>query len=164
MNDTRVLCLKQTKVTILPKKSPWRFSFDEATLSRKILFYSEPSCYIYHQFHCHPSLLESSGRAGLYHCTLGSVVITYSRVQINRKVANPVHMISWSGKNFLVPVHAWKFGFARQVWPSRPVSACSFSIITLNLVLTQGIPPNVRSGVHIYLRPYTIGSVTTLQA
>ena len=34
------------------------------------------------------------------------VVITYSRVQINRKVANPVHMISWPGKNFLVPVHA----------------------------------------------------------
>ena len=28
---------------------------------------------INHQFHCHPSLLESSGRAGLYHCTLGSV-------------------------------------------------------------------------------------------
>ena len=42
------------------------------------------------------------------------------------------------------------------------MSACSFSVLTLNLVLTQGIPPNVRSGVHTYLPPYTIGSVTTL--
>ena len=42
------------------------------------------------------------------------------------------------------------------------MSACLFSILTLNLVLTQGVPPNVRSGVHIYLRPYTIGPVTTL--
>ena len=73
-------------------------------------------------------------------------------------------MINCPGKKILVPVHAWKFGFARQVWPSRPVSACSFSILTLNLVLTQGIPPNVRSGVHINLRQYAIGSVTTLQA
>ena len=55
------------------KNSPWRFSFAEATSSRKILFYSELSCPIHHQLHCHPSLLESSGRAGLYHCTLGSV-------------------------------------------------------------------------------------------
>ena len=34
------------------------------------------------------------------------VVIIYSRVQSNRKVANPVHMITWPGKNFLIPVHA----------------------------------------------------------
>ena len=35
-----------------------------------------------------------------------AVVIIYSRVQINRKVANPVHMISRPGKVLLVPVHA----------------------------------------------------------
>ena len=34
------------------------------------------------------------------------VVITYSRVQINWKVANPFHMISWTGKKNLAPVHA----------------------------------------------------------
>ena len=44
------------------------------------------------------------------------------------------------------------------------MSACSFSIlITLNLVLTHGIPPEFRGGVHILLpAPHTIGSVPSL--
>ena len=87
--------------------------------------------------------------------------MTYSRVQIKRKIANPVHG-QLNREKFPCPRSRLKFGFARQVWPSRPVSVCSFSILTLNLVLTQGVPPNVRSGVHIYLPPYTFGSVTTL--
>ena len=40
------------------KSPPWRFSFDEATSSRKILFYSDLSCHIYHQIHCHPSVFS----------------------------------------------------------------------------------------------------------
>ena len=41
--------------------------------------------------------------------------------------------------------------------------ACSFSILTLNLVLTHGIPPEFRGGVHIFLpAPHTIGSVPSL--
>ena len=44
------------------------------------------------------------------------------------------------------------------------MSACSFSIlITLNLVLTHGIPPEFHGGVHIFLpAPHTIGSVPSL--
>ena len=38
----------------------------------------------------------------------------------------------------------------RQIWPSRPVSACSFSTLRLNLVLTHGIAPDVHGGVHIF--------------
>ena len=50
----------------------------------------------------------------------------------------------------------------RQIWPSRLVSACSFSTLRLNLVLTRGIPPDVHGGVHIFLPPHTIGSVPSL--
>ena len=50
----------------------------------------------------------------------------------------------------------------RQIWPSRLVSACSFSTLRLNLVLTHGIAPDVHGGVHIFLPPHTIGSVQGL--
>ena len=36
------------------------------------------------------------------------------------------------------------------------------SILTLNLVLTYGIPPEVRGGVHLLIPPYAIGSVPSL--
>ena len=49
----------------------------------------------------------------------------------------------------------------RQIWPSRLVSACSFSTVRLNLVLTHGIAPGVHGGVHIF-SPHTIGSVQGL--
>ena len=43
------------------------------------------------------------------------------------------------------------------------MSACSFSILTLNLVLTHGIPPEFRGGVRIFLpAPHTIGSIPSL--
>ena len=38
----------------------------------------------------------------------------------------------------------------RQIWPSHLVSACSFSTLRLNLVLTHGIAPDVHDGVHIF--------------
>ena len=50
----------------------------------------------------------------------------------------------------------------RQIWPSRLVSACPFSTLRLNLVLTYGIPPDVRGGVHTFLPPHTIRSVESL--
>ena len=37
----------------------------------------------------------------------------------------------------------------RQIWPSRLVSACSFSTLRLNLVLNTGIAPDVHGGVHL---------------
>ena len=43
------------------------------------------------------------------------------------------------------------------------MSACSFSIQTLNLVFTHGVPPDVHGGVHILLpAPHTIGLVPSL--
>ena len=43
------------------------------------------------------------------------------------------------------------------------MSACSSSILTLNLVLTHGIPSDVHGDVHIFLpAPHTIGSIPSL--
>ena len=72
----------------------------------------------------------------------------------------------WSAEqgNFSLPPFAPEnLVFTRQVWLYRLVLACSFSIQTLNLVLTHGIPPEFRGGVHIFLpAPHTIGSVPSL--
>ena len=45
---------------------------------------------------------------------------------------------------------------------SSRVSACSFSILRLNLVLTRGIPPDVRGGLHLLSLPYPLGSGPSL--
>ena len=67
------------------------------------------------------------------------------------KVANPAPgQVNRENEYSPVPVRAWKFGLARRVQQSRPASACSFSILTLNLVLTHGIPPDFRGGVHLF--------------
>ena len=50
-----------------------------------------------------------------------------------------------------VPVRALEFGLARRVQPSRPASACSISILRLNLVLTHEIPPDFRGGVLLFI-------------
>ena len=45
------------------------------------------------------------------------------------------------------------------------MSACSFSILKLNLVLTHGIPPEFRGSVRLFLpAPHTIGSVPSLSS
>ena len=68
-------------------------------------------------------------------------------------VANPVRgQLNRENKYSPVPVRAWEFGLARRVQPSRPASACSFSmLLRLNLVLTHGIPPDFRGGVHLFI-------------
>ena len=51
----------------------------------------------------------------------------------------------------------------RRVRPFRPASACSFPSLRLNLVLTRGIPPDFRGGVHYFFEPpYAIGPVPSL--
>ena len=54
-------------------------------------------------------------------------------------------------ENEFSPVPVREFGLARRVQPSRPASACSFSILRLNLVLTHGIPPHFHGGVHLFI-------------
>ena len=49
----------------------------------------------------------------------------------------------------------------RQIWPSRHVSACSFSTLRLNPVLTHGIAPDVHGGVHIF--PHTYYDIVYVQ-
>ena len=51
----------------------------------------------------------------------------------------------------------------RRFGPSHPASACPFYTLRLNLVLSHGVLPDSRSGVHlIIIPPYTIGSVPSL--
>ena len=75
---------------------------------------------------------------------------TYIRVWINRTRLPILLVVSWTGKTNIspsVPVRAWEFRLARRVRPSRPASACSFFKLRLNLVLTRGIPLDLRGGV-----------------
>ena len=68
------------------------------------------------------------------------------------KVANPARgQLNRENELSPVPVCAWEFGLARRVQPSRLTSACSFSILRPNLVLTYGVPPDFRGGVHLYI-------------
>ena len=72
----------------------------------------------------------------------GKFIANPSRGQVNRK-----------NEYSPVPVSAFEFGLAKQVQPSRPAPACSFSVLRLNImVLTHGIPPNFRGGgVHLFI-------------
>ena len=68
------------------------------------------------------------------------------------KVTNPARgQLNRENEYSPVPVRASEFGLARRVQSSRPASACSFSILRLNLVLTHGIPPDFRGGVHLFV-------------
>ena len=65
------------------------------------------------------------------------------------KVAEPARgQLNRDNKHFPITVRVWEIGLARRVRLSRPASACSFPILRLNLVLTHGIPPDFRGGVH----------------
>ena len=68
-------------------------------------------------------------------------------------VANPARgQLNRENEYFPVSVRAWEFGLTRRVRQSRPASACLLiSILRLNLVLTYGIPPEFREGVHIFI-------------
>ena len=66
------------------------------------------------------------------------------------KAANPARgQLNRENEYSPVLVRALEFGLARRVQPARPASDCSFSILRLNLVLTHGIPPDFRGGVHL---------------
>ena len=69
------------------------------------------------------------------------------------KVANPARdQLNRENEHSPVPVRAREFGLVRRVQPSRPASACSSSILRLNLVLTYGISPEFRGGVHLFIQ------------
>ena len=75
------------------------------------------------------------------------------------KVANPDRgQLNRENEYFPVPVRSSDFGLAR-VRPSCPASACSFSALRLDLVLTHGIPPAFRGGAHLFIPSTAIGSL-----
>ena len=78
----------------------------------------------------------------------GKIVNDPARGQLNR-----------GNQFFPVLVRAREFGLARQVRQPRPASACEFSTLRLNIVLTHGIPPDFRGGVRVFLSPTATGSV-----
>ena len=65
------------------------------------------------------------------------------------EVANPAcGQLNRENKYFLVcPRSRLRVCLTRRVRPSDPASACSFSTLRLNMVLTHGIPPGLRGGV-----------------
>ena len=91
-------------------------------------------------------------------------VITWGRsMDQPGMVANPAHgQLNRENEYFPVPVCAREFGLARRVRQPCPASACSFSTLRVNLVLTHGIPPDFRGGVHLFIPPYAIGSSPSL--
>ena len=92
------------------------------------------------------------------------MVITYSRVWIDRVWLSTLLLVSRTRKVniFLSPfapenlVSLDGFGSPVQRQP------CSFSILRLNVVLTHGILPAFRGGVHLFIPPTAIGSVPGL--
>ena len=69
------------------------------------------------------------------------------------KVANPARG-QLNNKYFNIPCprsHLRIWSLARRVRQSRPAPAVLISILRLNMVLTYGIPPEFRGGVHLFL-------------
>ena len=70
-------------------------------------------------------------------------------------VANPARgQLNRENEYSPVLVRAREFGLARRVRPSRLASACSFSILRVNLVLAHGIPADFHGGVYLLKPPY----------
>ena len=92
----------------------------------------------------------------MYVCMYGHTI--RQSVDQPGKVANPIRtQLKRENECFTVPVRAREFRLARLVRLSRPSSACSFSTLGLNLVLTHGIPPAFGGGIHsIFVPPVAI--------
>ena len=85
-------------------------------------------------------MYTNSTRTLLYVC----MVITYSRVWINRIRLTMLLAVSWTGK-INIPLSSYvPENLVSRHGLFRPASACSLSIVRLNLVLTNGIPPDFR--------------------
>ena len=79
----------------------------------------------------------------MYEC----MVITYSNgMNQPGKVANRARgQLDKKNEYFAAPLHAREFVLTRRVRQFRPASACSTSILRLNLVLTYGVAYRWRS-------------------
>ena len=81
------------------------------------------------------------------------IVITYSRVWINRVRLPILLVVSWTGKIVFPCPRACLRIWSRETGSAVPSRVSLFiSILRLNLVLTYGIPPEFRGGVHLWNR------------
>ena len=79
------------------------------------------------------------------------MAITYSKsMGQSSKVANPARDQLNKEMSISVPVRASKLSLARRVRSSRPTSACSFSTLRLNLVLTEFLPISAAASINLY--------------
>ena len=77
------------------------------------------------------------------------MVITYSRVWINRVRLPILLVVSWTGKIIFPCPRACLIIWSRETGSAVPPRvSLLISILKLNLVLTYGIPPEFRGGVH----------------
>ena len=72
------------------------------------------------------------------------MVANSARGQFNRE--NEYSMSPFAPENLVA---------RKRVPPFRPASACSFSMLRLDLVLTYEIPPDFRGGVHLFIYRHT---------
>ena len=81
------------------------------------------------------------------------MVTHIARIWINRVRLPILHgQLNRENEYFPVRVRPWEFGLARRARQSRPASACSSPYLRLNLVLTYGIRPEFRGGVHLFMK------------
>ena len=82
------------------------------------------------------------------------MVITYSRVWINRVRLPILLVVSRTGKIIFPCPRACLRIWSRETGSAVPCRvSLLISVLRLNLVLTNGIPPEFRGGVHLFVCP-----------
>ena len=89
----------------------------------------------------------------MYVCMYVCMVITYSRVWINRVRLPILLVVRWTGKIIFPCPRAYLRIWSRETGSAVPSRvSLLISVLRLNLMLTHGIPPEFRGGVHIWNR------------
>ena len=99
----------------------------------------------------------------LYTAAVACMVSAFGRVWIKRVRLSIPLVASSTGKMFFFSCPRSRL----RVWSRETGSDISFSTLGLNLlmslVLTRGIPPAFRDGVHLFLPSTAIGSIPSYQ-
>ena len=99
---------------------------------------------------CLPWLLSREGFSRPFPSSTVKLNCTFSGVDYGSTEYDCQGQLNRKPVFCLLPVHAWKFGIARRIRPSRPASACPSSTVRQYMVLSRGIPPAFCSGVYKY--------------
>ena len=86
------------------------------------------------------------------------MVITYSRLWITRVRLPILLVVSWTGKIIFPCPRACLIIWSREMGSAVPSRvSLLISVLRLNRVLTYGIPPEFRGGVHLWNRHTPLG-------